>query len=130
MSTLTGKYSIIFNDPEEKPENKSFANIDRPFDEDEIPTEKMPIQTVCELNNTPIIYDDPIAITRIILLQSKPEYEIYYSQKIFAIYLRTENSAAWFGPPVKNPNLGPVRWNKSEWNRIYDFTMSLTLKEI
>jgi hypothetical protein len=98
------------------------------FEEDEI-TEKIPIEKFCQINNAPLIFDDPAAIVRVILLRSKPEYESYYGTKIYSIFIRTENNDFWFGTPVKNPHIGLMRWEKSHWDKIYEFSLSMTMHE-
>jgi len=97
-------------------------------EEDEI-TEKIPIEKFCQINNAPLIFDDPVAIVRVLLLRAKPDYSNYYGTKIYSIFIRTENNDAWFGSSVKNPNVGLMRWEKSHWDRIYGFSLSMTMHE-
>ena len=98
------------------------------YEEDEI-TEKIPIEKFCQINNAPLIFDDPAAIVRVILLRAKPEYESYYGKQIYSIFVRTENEHFWFGSPVKNPHVGLMRWEKSHWYRVYGFSLSMTMHE-
>ncbi len=97
-------------------------------EEDEI-TEKIPIEKFCQINNAPLIFDDPAAIVRILLLRAKPEYANYYGPNIYSIFIRTENNDAWFGVSVKNPNVGLMRWEKSHWDRVYGFSLSMNMHE-
>ena len=92
-------------------------------------TERIPIEKFCQINNAPLIFDDPAAIVRILLLRAKPDYVTYYGSKIYSIFVRTENIDAWFGVPVKNPNVGLMRWEKSHWDRVYGFSLSMTMHE-
>ena len=98
------------------------------FVEDEI-TEKIPIEKFCQIHNTPLIFDDPAAFVRIVLLKAKPEYINYYGPKVYAVIVKTENNDAWFGAPVKNSQIGLIRWSKTHWDRIYGFSMSMSIEE-
>ena len=91
--------------------------------------DKISMETFCQANNSPIIFDDPLSVVRIVLLRAKPNFTNYFSNEIYAIYARTENQDAWFGTPVKNPNAGLVRWNKEYWDKLYGFVLSLTIQE-
>lgn len=97
-------------------------------DDDEI-TDKIPIEAFHQINNAPLIFDDPISLIRIIILKSKPEYINYFGNCIYAIYVKSENEDAWFGPPVKNPTIGLMKWERKKWDKIYGFTLNLMFQE-
>lgn len=92
-------------------------------------TQKIPLEKFCQINNAPLVFDDPAAFVRIILLIAKPHYHCYYGTNVYAVFIRTENSHAWFGMPVKNSKLGIMKWHKSHFDKIYGFTMSMSIQE-
>jgi hypothetical protein len=98
-------------------------------EEEEEITDKIPIQTFCQINNAPVIFDDPLSIVRLVLLKAKPEYSGYFGNSVYAVYVRTENNEAWFGQPVKNPSVGLMRWDKNRWDKLYGFVLSLSMQE-
>ena len=92
-------------------------------------TDKIPIEAFRLINNSPLIFDDPLSAIHIILLKSKPEYVQYYGDKVYSVFLKTENDDAWFGPPVKNTSVGLIRWDKSNFNKIYGFILNIIMQE-
>lgn len=99
------------------------------IDEEEEITGKIPIEKFCQINNAQFIFDEPMTLVKILLLKSKTEYKNYYGKNIYAIYLKSENEEVWFGVPVKNPNLGLIKFEKSAWDEVYRFSLALTMQE-
>jgi hypothetical protein len=98
-------------------------------EEEEEVTDKIPIEKFCQINNAPLIFDDPAAIVRVILLRAKLDYINYFGSNIYSVFVRTENNEAWFGVPVKNPNVGLMRWEKDRWDKVYGFSISMAMNE-
>jgi hypothetical protein len=121
------RYSITENERTSDKNNQDEIKFIE--DEDEEVTARIPIEKFCQINNASLIFDDPAAIVRIVLLRAKPEYSNYFGSHIYSIFVRTENNETWFGVSVKNPHVGLMRWEKAHWDRIYSFSLSMTMQE-
>jgi len=120
------RYSIT--EGERTSDNTNEKNDEIKFDDEEI-TEKIPIEKFCQINNAQLIFDEPASLVRFVLLQANPEYINYFGPTVYAIIIKSENNVSWFGVPVKNPNVGLMRWDKSRWNKLYSFSLSMTMQE-
>jgi hypothetical protein len=113
--------------------DKNYENIkDEEIDfveADEEITEKIPTEKFCQINNTPLIFDDPAALVHIILLKAKPNYISYYGSIVYAVIIKSENDDCWLGIPAKNPQVGLIKWNKFHFEKIYGFNVALSLIE-
>jgi len=96
--------------------------------EDEI-TAKIPIEQFFQINNVQATFESPVTLTRIVLLVAKPDYMCYFGKRVYAIYLNSESDEEWVGKPIKNPDVGIMKWDKTKWIKIYGFTLSLTMQE-
>lgn len=95
-------------------------------DDDEI-TKKIPLSTFAKINDA--IVDMPFASSKIVLFQAKIEYQQYYSSAIYGAVIRTEAPTHWLGVPIKNPTVGLMRWDKKVWNKIYGFSLNISILE-
>ena len=92
--------------------------------EEEI-TAKIPLSTFAKINDATI--DLPFATNRIILFQAKPEYQQYYTTAIYGAVVRSETNTHWLGTPIKNPTVGLIKWDKTVWNKIYGFSLNISI---
>ena len=109
-------------------ENYSFINKVNSFSDEE-ETAKIPISLFQKLNETHLA-EKPILSGRIILLQSKKEYEQYYSNIIYSIMVKSETQNCWLGTSLKNPSVGLLKWEKKIWNKIYELIIDINVNSI
>ena len=99
------------------------------IEEEEVITAKIPVEKFFQINNVSPLFDGEISSLRIILLAARSDYITYFGRKVYAVYLTEETHDEWVGKPVKNPQVGLMKWEKSKWVKIYGFTLSLTMQE-
>lgn len=97
--------------------------------EDEEITKKIPIDTFCKINNAPIVFDTPTSTVRFVLLKAKSAFISYFGNIIYAVQIKSETETAWIGLSIKNPSIGLIKWDKTQWDKIYGFTLSLNMQE-
>ncbi len=114
-------YSLVLTSTSETED----LSLDNAYNEEEEITQRVPYTS---LKNTYDFNKGLVFNHRILLLKCKVGYEAYYAQNIYEALLQMETNKYWLGVPLKNQEMGPLRWDKDIWDKIYDFEVALNLK--